>query len=134
VQWSTWEINYRGVYWVTKDFLPLLLGTPDGLKTVLNVSSIGAHGLRPGHSAYQTTKNALLRFTEFLMAEYFEEGLLAYAIVSRLLLYLLHSPVFLRRSCKNLRQDQRFSVESSMRKQYIMHSVPKVVNANTLVL
>jgi len=36
--------------------------------------------VRSGLSAYQTTKFAILRFTEFLNAEYFGEGLLAYAI------------------------------------------------------
>jgi NAD(P)-dependent dehydrogenase (short-subunit alcohol dehydrogenase family) len=80
--WTTWEINYRGVYWMTKEFLPLLLDPEykDGYKTIVNLSSIGAHLIRPGASSYQTTKFALLRFTEFLMAENAEKGLLAYAV------------------------------------------------------
>lgn len=78
--WRTWEINMRGVYWVTKALLPLLLKKNDGLKTVINLSSIGAHGLRNGASSYQTTKLAVLRFTEFLCAEYAEKGLLAYCV------------------------------------------------------
>jgi NAD(P)-dependent dehydrogenase (short-subunit alcohol dehydrogenase family) len=80
--WRTWEINYRGVYWVTKAFLPVLFKLPkgEGLRTVVNLSSVGAHMTRPGASAYQTTKFALLRFTEFLTVEYEKEGLLSFAI------------------------------------------------------
>jgi NAD(P)-dependent dehydrogenase (short-subunit alcohol dehydrogenase family) len=78
--WKTWEINYRGVYWVTKSFLPLLIKTSDGLQTIVNVSSIGAHGLRPGGSGYQTSKNAILGLTEFTCAEYAEKGIVAFAV------------------------------------------------------
>lgn len=78
--WNTWEVNMRGVYWVTKDFLPLILDNSDGLKTILNLSSVGAHRLTPGGSGYQTTKLAVIKFTEFIMMEYGESGILAYAI------------------------------------------------------
>jgi NAD(P)-dependent dehydrogenase (short-subunit alcohol dehydrogenase family) len=78
--WMTWEINYRGVYWATKAFLPLLLKTEEGLKTIVNLSSVGAHHLRPGRSGYQISKFAILRFTEFLCAEYAGEGLVAYSV------------------------------------------------------
>ena len=80
--WRTWEINYRGLYWLIKAFLPLLLRSEDGAgsKTVVNVSSMGALGLRPGGSAYQTTKFAILKFTEFVMAEYADQGVLCYAV------------------------------------------------------
>lgn len=76
--WSrVWDVNVKGVYNTTRAFLPLLLATQGGLKTILNVSSIGAHLVMPGASGYQTTKLALLRFSEFVMAEYGEEGILA---------------------------------------------------------
>ncbi|KAL9635400.1 MAG: hypothetical protein Q9164_003477 [Protoblastenia rupestris] len=78
--WKTWEINYRGLYWMTKAFLPLLYGSKDGLKTIVNLSSMGAHGLRYGGSAYQTSKFAILKFTEFVMAEYADKGILCYAV------------------------------------------------------
>ncbi|KAL1986906.1 hypothetical protein VTN96DRAFT_5323 [Rasamsonia emersonii] len=80
--WKSWEINVKGVYLMTRAFLPLLLrsSNPDGQKTIVNVSSIGAHYARPGASAYQTNKFALLRFTEFLSVEYGSKGLLAFAI------------------------------------------------------
>lgn len=78
--WKTWEVNYRGVYWVTKEVLPLILRKEGGLKTIVNVSSVGAHGVRPGMSGYQASKYAILRFTEFLCAEYAGKGLVAFAI------------------------------------------------------
>lgn len=76
--WRAWEVNLRGPYLVTRAFLPLLLAGGD--KTIVNVSSIGAHATMPGASAYQTSKLALLRLTEFVVAEYGAQGVLAYAI------------------------------------------------------
>lgn len=76
--WQNYEVNIRGIYWVTKAALPFML--KGGEKTILNVTSIGAHLLAHGGSGYQTSKFALLRLTEFMMAEYGEEGLLAYSV------------------------------------------------------
>lgn len=76
--WQTFEVNIRGVYWMTRGFLPLML--KGGLKTIINVASTGANSLRPGASGYQTSKFALLRLTEFTMTEYAEQGLLAYCV------------------------------------------------------
>ena len=76
--WNVWTMNVRGPYLITRAFLPLLLRGGD--KTIINVSSVGAHLTTPGLSSYQTTKLALLRFTEFLCAEYLDKGLLAYCI------------------------------------------------------
>lgn len=80
--WRSWTINVRGPYLMTRSFLPLLLKSrnPDGLKTIVNVSSIGAHICRPGASAYQTNKFALLRFTEFIVSEYAAQGVVAFAV------------------------------------------------------
>ncbi|KAG0300058.1 hypothetical protein BGZ98_009521 [Dissophora globulifera] len=65
--WRSWEVNLKGVYLVTRAFLPLLL--QGSQKTIINVSSLGAHTIWPGASAYQTNKFALLRLTEFLAAD-----------------------------------------------------------------
>jgi len=78
--WTTWTVNMRGPYLVTRYFLPLLLDSVDGLKIIVYVSSIGAHVMRPGASAYQTSKLALLRFTEFVELEYKDKGLLPIAL------------------------------------------------------
>jgi NAD(P)-dependent dehydrogenase (short-subunit alcohol dehydrogenase family) len=78
--WKNYEVNIKGTYLPTKAFLPLLLSSPAGQKTIINLSSRGAHVLTPGGSGYQLTKFAILRFTEYLMVEYGEQGLLAFNI------------------------------------------------------
>lgn len=77
--WHAWEINVRGTYWLAKAFLPLLLKC-GGDKTFVGISSMGAHIVTPGASSYQTTKFAVCRFVEFLMADYGSQGLVAYAM------------------------------------------------------
>lgn len=66
--WDTWTINLRGPYLVTRSFIPLMLKGGD--KQVATVSSVGAHVVLPGLSAYQPSKLAVLRFMEFVAAEY----------------------------------------------------------------
>lgn len=74
----TWDINIHGVYLVSKALIPLMLQRGD--KTIINISSIGALFLSHGASGYQTSKFALLRFTEFLNVDYGQQGLLAYCV------------------------------------------------------
>ena len=76
--WTTYEVNVRGVYYVTRACLPLLLR--GGEKTVLNVTSAGANAIYDGASGYQVTKLAVVRFTEFLCREYASQGLIAYSV------------------------------------------------------
>lgn len=68
--WKTWDVNYCGNYLVTRAFLPLLLRTDEGLKTIMCLNSVA------GASACASTKLALLRFIEFIMLEYAPEGVL----------------------------------------------------------
>lgn len=76
--WRTWEVNVRGIHLMTRAFLPLLLRGSQ--KTIINVSSTGAHRVRPGASAYQTSKFAILRFTEFVATEYASQDIIAISI------------------------------------------------------
>lgn len=76
--WKTMTVNLRGPYLLCRAFIPLVLESD--LKTVVNVSSIGAIRNRPGASGYQTSKSALLRVTEFADLEYAEKGLVCFAI------------------------------------------------------
>lgn len=76
--WRTFEINVKGLFLMTRSFLPLVLKSQD--KTIVAVSSIGAHLSVPGASSYQTTKTAVLRLNDFLQAEYGDQGLLVYGI------------------------------------------------------
>lgn len=74
--WYTWEANVRGMYWVTKALLPLLL-QGSGYRTVINVVSTGAPALTPGASAYQPSKFVVMRLTEYSMVD---QGLLSYSV------------------------------------------------------
>ncbi|KAI8957424.1 NAD(P)-binding protein [Daldinia sp. FL1419] len=76
--WRNFEVNVRGGYLVAKAFLPLMLKGGD--KTIINISSTGVHHFHTGGSGYQISKFALLRLTEYLMAEYADQGLLTYSI------------------------------------------------------
>lgn len=81
-EWWTksYGTNILGTFLVTKVCMPLLLAASPSCRTIINFSSVGAHRVRPGASAYQSAKFALLRITEFMNAEYAEQGVLAYAI------------------------------------------------------
>lgn len=68
--WTSWEVNIKGVYLTIRALLPLLRKNSDGLKTILNTSSVGAHRLSPGASGYQTNKLAVARLSEFVCTEY----------------------------------------------------------------
>jgi NAD(P)-dependent dehydrogenase (short-subunit alcohol dehydrogenase family) len=76
--WRVLEVNLRGPYLVSCAFLPLLLKTGDAY--VVNISSVGAHLVGPTLSAYQTSKLSVLRFSEFLNAEYAGKGVISFAI------------------------------------------------------
>lgn len=76
--WKTWEINLKGLYLVTRAILPLVLKSE--AKTIINISSIGAHLVARGASAYQTSKMAVIKFTEYIVEEYGEQGIVAIPI------------------------------------------------------
>ena len=78
--WHSWEVNIKGQFLVCHAMLPLLLASESSLKTLVNISSIGAQMCSPGASAYQTARFAILRLTEILNAEYAENGLIAYCM------------------------------------------------------
>ncbi|KAH6893367.1 hypothetical protein B0T10DRAFT_592314 [Thelonectria olida] len=70
--------NVFGPYLVTRSLIPLLL--EGGSKTIVNVASVGAHCVTPTLSAYQISKLAVLRLTEFICIEYGDEGILSYSV------------------------------------------------------
>ncbi|KAL6365829.1 hypothetical protein LRP88_00406 [Fusarium phalaenopsidis] len=71
-------VNVFGPYLVVRALLPLLLKGES--KTIVNVCSVGAHCVTPTISAYQISKLAVLRLTEFICAEHENEGIVAYSI------------------------------------------------------
>ncbi|KAI1661078.1 NAD(P)-binding protein [Daldinia decipiens] len=76
--WNIWRVNVMGPYNTTRSFLPLLLEGSN--KTIVTLSSVGAHLVGPGLSAYQPSKLAVLRLSEFISAEYGDKGIVAYCI------------------------------------------------------
>jgi NAD(P)-dependent dehydrogenase (short-subunit alcohol dehydrogenase family) len=80
VWWQTMNVNVRGPYLTSWAFLPLLLKTSDGMKAICNVASVGALVVMPSVSAYQTSKLAVVRMTEFVAKEYAEEGICCFSI------------------------------------------------------
>jgi len=77
--WGVWEVQVLGTFQVTRAFLPLLLECA-GDRTIVNMSSIAAHAVGGYNSAYGMSKLAILRFTELIMTEYAEKGILSYAV------------------------------------------------------
>lgn len=78
IWWKTYETNVLGPYLCTRAFLPILLKGGD--KIIVNTTSIGAHDLHRGASSYQTSKLAVLRFSEFVMTEYADQGILCFSV------------------------------------------------------
>lgn len=78
--WSTWQTNMLGPFLTLKFFTPILIASPNDDRTIIALSSIGAHLTAHGASGYQCGKLALLRLMEFVNAEYGNQGVLAYAV------------------------------------------------------
>ncbi|KAF2702937.1 putative oxidoreductase ucpA [Pleomassaria siparia CBS 279.74] len=75
--WNVMEVNLKGPYLLLQAFLPLLVETARSNNTVVdvvNISSIAALLTFPQSSAYQLSKAALLRLTEFVDVEYKDKG------------------------------------------------------------
>jgi NAD(P)-dependent dehydrogenase (short-subunit alcohol dehydrogenase family) len=75
--WNVMTVNLKGPYLVCRAFLPLLLRSPSGLKTIASTTSVGAHLTTHGLSDYQTSKLALVRLSEFIASEYGEQGVIS---------------------------------------------------------
>ncbi|CAG9992926.1 unnamed protein product [Clonostachys byssicola] len=78
--WKTFEVNLKGVFLMSKHFIPLLMAKENGLKTLVNINSVAAHNIRPNASAYGVSKLAVLKFTEFLLVEHAEHGLISFSV------------------------------------------------------
>lgn len=74
---KVFNVNLNGTYLMLRSFLPLLVETAKKESTVVdvvNMSSIGANMTFPTASAYQVSKAAVSRLTEFVNLEYGEQG------------------------------------------------------------
>lgn len=71
--WEAWEVNVKGTFLCCHYFIPLLLKSDT--KIVINFSSLGANCLTLGGSAYQASRFANCRFTEFVARDYESQNL-----------------------------------------------------------
>ena len=78
--WRTYEINVKGPYYTCRTFIPLLLKNPEGLKTIINVASVGGIVVSPTLSDYQGSKAAVIRMSEFIAKEYADAGIICIPI------------------------------------------------------
>ncbi|KAH8808684.1 putative 2-(R)-hydroxypropyl-CoM dehydrogenase [Xylogone sp. PMI_703] len=78
IWWETFNVNLRGPYLVFRAFYPLLVKTKSSY--VANICSVAAHIVVPPLSAYQTSKLALLRITQFINKTHAEDGITCFAI------------------------------------------------------
>jgi len=90
--WRNFDVNVKGVYLIVRSFMPLVLESQD--KTMVVMSSIGAHHVVAGGSGYEATKLTVLKFNEYLMAEYGSQGLLVYGIAPGGVLTAMSTGVF----------------------------------------
>jgi NADP-dependent 3-hydroxy acid dehydrogenase YdfG len=70
---KTWDLHIKGTYIMLKSFLPLLMEAAKNFDIsvdVINTTSGPAHFVMPGASAYNISKFALMRLSEFAVAEY----------------------------------------------------------------
>ncbi|KAF4495368.1 cercosporin resistance [Fusarium agapanthi] len=74
----TLTANVYGPYLIARALAPLLVKSQ--LKTIINISSVGAHLLSPTLSSYQISKLALIRLTEFISVEYADKGTVSYSV------------------------------------------------------
>ncbi|KAG7404677.1 Short chain dehydrogenase citE [Fusarium oxysporum f. sp. rapae] len=75
---QTLTANVYGPYLIARALAPLLVKSQ--LKTIINISSVGAHLVSPNLSSYQISKLALIRLTEFISVEYADKGIVSYSV------------------------------------------------------
>lgn len=83
VYWRTYDVNIRGLFNMARTFLPLLFSTRSdlgGLCTMINVAPSGALTARAGSSSYRSSELAILRWTESMVLEYGDQGLVAISV------------------------------------------------------
>ncbi len=74
------EVNYFGRFYTTKYLLPLLLESPGGAKTVINITSIASHLVGMGAAGFNISDMASNRLTEVFAETYADQGLVFYSL------------------------------------------------------
>lgn len=75
----TMNLNVRAMYWMTRAFLPAMIGRGKG--SIINMSS-GASSIRgiPNRFVYGTSKAAVIGFTKAIAADFIKQGIRCNAI------------------------------------------------------
>ncbi|KAF6809388.1 short chain dehydrogenase reductase [Colletotrichum plurivorum] len=76
--WRVFQVNLLGPYLVSRAMVPLLRQSE--YSYVIHVASVGAHLVNPALSAYQTSKAALVRFSQLLDREYSDDGVTSFSV------------------------------------------------------
>lgn len=76
--WRVFQVNLLGPYLVSRAMVPLLRQSEHSY--VIHVASVGAHLVNPALSAYQTSKMALVRFSQLLQREYSDDGVTSFSV------------------------------------------------------
>lgn len=74
------QVNYFGRFLMIQSFLPLLLDTPNGARTVITISSECSHFTTFGPIGFNISEFASNRLTEVVAACFADEGLLAFSV------------------------------------------------------
>ncbi|RYP46805.1 hypothetical protein DL768_007047 [Monosporascus sp. mg162] len=74
------ECNYIGRFLTMHYLLPILLDSPDGAKTVINVTSVCSHFTGFGALGFNVSALASNRLTETAAESYADRGLLCYSV------------------------------------------------------
>jgi short-subunit dehydrogenase len=72
------RVNFMGVLYCTKAFLPMMLGARRG--HIINIASMAGRYAVPGASMYTATKHAVVAFSEALYYELESKGILVTAV------------------------------------------------------
>jgi short-subunit dehydrogenase len=72
------RVNYLGVVYATKAFLPMMLEARRG--HVVNVASLAGRFALPGSAVYSSTKHAVVAFSEALYFELGQKGIVVTAV------------------------------------------------------
>jgi len=76
----TADVNYIGRFLTMQTLLPVLLESPAGAKTIVNVTSIASHLVGRGSLGFNISELASNRLTESVATEYADRGVLCYSV------------------------------------------------------